>query len=522
MGAAVTFKTQLRYHAKPLMAAGLAALAGLALWAALAPPAAPVGVALADIPFYRLPFGPDAAGGERPFWPSRLQSATGLFSDPARLPSSAECGTCHQREFQEWAGSLHAIADRDLVYEATVEANEDVVRNPEQTRFCEGCHAPNQMLAGRINRFVSVPPSEALTEGVACITCHTATHADPVAGNGALTVAYGRAEAERDGPQGAALLADPRAHLAAFGAPDTTALMKGSEVCGTCHTEIYDQAMSKAETPQVVQSTFREWRESWYGRNGVTCQDCHMADDPAAQVMAIRDGDTSPPARYSHRFIGANHVMTDTALGDSLSVLRGGLLPGMDAAATRATLDEQARQTAAFLRTAAGLELRGVRRGADGLRLDIAVQNLGAGHNLPTGVNDQKHMWLEVEVTDAAGNTVFRSGGAAEALGVEDPQAVTWIEHFLDPSGRRLTDHLTFATAKVVWMRRPIPARGEDVVRYDLPPAALQAAGPLHLRARLHYRVALPELVFTNLRRNLPLPPFTLAELSVDLPEATQ
>lgn len=352
----MTLKTQLRYHAKPLTAFGLAALVGLALWATLAPPVAPVGVALSAIPFYRLPFGPDADGADRPFWPSRLQSATGLFSDPARLPSSAECATCHRQEFQEWAASLHAIADRDLVYEATVEANEAVVRNPEQTRFCEGCHAPNEMLTGRVTRFTAVPPAEALTEGVACITCHTATHADPVAGNGAVTLAYGRAEAERDGPQGAALLADPRAHLAAFGAPDTTALMKSADLCGTCHVEIYDRSMSKAETPQAVQSTFTEWRDSWYGQNNVTCQDCHMAADPAAQVMALRQSTPVKPDRYSHRFIGANHVMADTGLGDALSVLRGGLLPGMDAAATQATLDEQARQTAAFLRTAAALD----------------------------------------------------------------------------------------------------------------------------------------------------------------------
>lgn len=111
---------------------------------------------------------------------------------------------------------------------------------------------------------------------------------------------------------------------------------------------------------------------------------------------------------------------------------------------------------------------------------------------------------------------VFRSGGAAERLGVEDPDAVTWIEHFLDNKGRRLTDHLTFATAEVVWMRRAIPPKGEDLVRYDLPPAQ----GPLHLEARLYYRIALPELIFANLRRDLPLPSFTLAELSVDLPDA--
>lgn len=240
-----------------------------------------------------------------------------------------------QVEFEEWAGSLHAAADRDLVYEATVDANVDLLRHgAEQGRFCEGCHAPGEMLAGRVTRHVAVPGRRPDRRR----QLHRLPHRHPCRpgrGNGALTLAYDRAEAERDGPQGAALLADPRAHLAAYGAPDTTKLLAGSEICGACHTEAYDLSMSRAETRQDVQSTFVEWRDSWYARNGVTCQDCHMADDPAAQVMALRDGRLDKPARYSHRFIGANHVMTDTSLGDTLSVLRGGLLPGWIAISTR-------------------------------------------------------------------------------------------------------------------------------------------------------------------------------------------
>lgn len=514
----MTLKAQLAYHARPLAGTALAALVALAVWVLLAPVPREAGVPLSDIPYYKLPFGPDALGAARPLWPSRLTSATGLFADPARLPSSADCGGCHAQEFREWAGSLHAIADRDLVYEATVDANEDIAHYPEQTRFCEGCHAPNEMLTGRVTRFAAVAPTEAVTEGVACITCHTATHADPLAGNGAITLDYTRAERDHDAPQGAALLADPRAHLAAYGGPDTVALMKGAEVCGTCHTEIYDATMSKARDRQDVQSTFVEWRDSWYGRNGVTCQDCHMAADPAAQVLAIRGGDLAKPDRYSHRFVGANHVMTDPALGDALGVLRGGLLPGMGSGETQATLAEQSRQTLAFLKTAAGLQLRGSDRTAGGLHLDIAVQNLGAGHNLPTGVNDQKHIWLDLTVRDASGRILLQSGSSAERLGAEDPEAVAWIEHFVDPAGARITDHLTFATAEVVWMRAPIPPRGEDVVGYDMPlPDAV--VWPLRLTARLNYRIALPDLIYTNLRRDLPIPSFTLAELALDLPE---
>lgn len=246
-----------------------------------------------------------------------------------------------------------------------------------------------------------------------------------------------------------------------------------------------------------------------------------MADDPAAQVMAIRGGNTSDPERYSHRFIGTNYALTDTRLGEALTILRGGILPGMDTEATQATLIEQDRQTREFMRTAAGLELRDLRRSGDRLQLDIAVRNLGAGHNLPTGVNDQKHIWLEVWITDATGQTIFQSGGTAQRFGVEDPDAVSWIEHFIDNKGKRLTDHLTFQTAEVVWVRDPIPPRGEDIVSYDLT-IPDGAKTPLRLEVRLLYRVALPELLFVSLRQNLNIAPFTLAELSHDLPEAPQ
>lgn len=515
-------KQQLRFHSAPLAGATLAVVLALAVVVATRPEPRPAGVALADIPYYQLPFGPDADGRPRPFWPSRMQSASGAMSNPAQLPSSSGCAGCHAREFEEWAGSLHAIADRDLPYEATVEANEDLNRNgAEQARFCEGCHAPAELLSGRTNRLVAVAPAEALGEGVSCIACHTATHANPVEGNGALTVALDRAERARQEPGGAALLADPRAHLAAYRAPDTAALMRSADLCGACHTEAYDLSMSKAVTRQDVQSTFVEWRDSWYAGQGITCQDCHMAPDPAAQVMAIRAGRLEKPARHAHRFVGANHLLVDAGLGDRLMVLRGGLLPGVDSAMNRATLAEQARQTAALLRAAAALDWRGAQPTATGLHVEIAVQNLGAGHNLPTGVSDQKHIWLEVVVTDAAGATVFRSGGAAERLGAEDPDTVAWIEHFLDAHGGRITSHLTFATAEVVWMRRPIPPRGEDVVGYDIAlPAA--APGPFRLTARLFYRVALPDLLYRNLRLDLAPPPFALAELSVELPGLTR
>lgn len=511
-------KSQGRFHLPALIAGALlsiVAAGGLYLGLGTEPDT----LAPGDVPYYAFPFGPGPDGQERPFWPSRMTTEGNLLAVADALPAAADCAGCHRQEFLEWAPSLHGIADRDAVYEKTVEANEDLLRHGvEQGRFCEGCHAPNELIAGRVTKLAAVAPGPASADGVSCLACHAAVHADPAEGNGALTL---RVAGLGDDPPDLALLAAPRDHAARWGSPETKALIGKSELCAACHTEIYDGSMSKAKSPQDVQSTYAEWKASWYAEQGVTCQDCHMAPDPAAQVLALRAGKVEKPERYSHAFVGANYLMFDTSLGETLTFLRGGVTPGLTGAEADAAIEAQRRATSALLRAAAGLELRAARPEGDGLRLEIAVQNLGAGHNLPTGVSDQKHMWLEVEVQDAGGAVIFRSGRFDAGAGATDPDAVMWIEQFLAESGAVIPNHLTFATARVQWLRRAIPARGEEVVGYDLP-LPEGAKGPFRVRARLWYRVALQDLVYQNLRLETPVPPFALAELDVTLSPGAQ
>lgn len=512
-------KSQFKNNA-PWLILGLLASIGLILAAEwLRPAADEPGVDLADIPFYQLPFGPDAEGKPRPFWPSRLQTENGRLIEPKTIQSAAACAECHQREFDEWAPSLHAIAGRDVIYEKAVEANEDLHRDGvEKARFCEGCHAPGEVLAGRTNRFKSVMPSDAETEGLTCVMCHTATHADPLEGNGALTLAVNTGVDQLSNPM---ILAAPRDHSRAFGATKTNDLIASADFCGACHTENYDSSMSKAVSRQHVQSTFVEWRDSWYARNEVTCQDCHMAPDPAAYVRQIRAGNLANPEHYAHNFVGSNYLMFDTALGSNLTYLRGGLLPGLTDSKNTQLIERQGQATRELLRAAAGLELRDSSLNDGQLRFSIAVQNLGAGHNLPTGVIDQKHMWLEVIVRDADGKTLYHSGAFDQVRGETDPDAVIWREDFRDAQGQRIPDHLTFNTAQITHLRPGIPAKGEDLVSYQTPLAA-DVRGPLSLETHLWYRVATQEFAYNTLKIDLVIPPFELAAATYSLNGANE
>ncbi|RDL50631.1 hypothetical protein BLJAPNOD_01754 [Ensifer sp. M14] len=507
-------KYQLRTHLPLLVFGAVSGLVFIAGTEMQRPRPPEPGIELAAVPFYQLPFGPDELGRERPFWPSRVQTESGKLADPASIQSAAACANCHQREFEEWVPSLHAIAGRDVVYERAVEVNEGLHKDGvEKARFCEGCHSPGEVLSGRTNRFKSVMPSAAETEGITCVMCHTATHADAEEGNGALTLAITTGV---DQLPNAMILAAPRDHARAYGAAKTNALIASADFCGACHTETYDASMSKAQSRQHVQTTFSEWRDSWYGRNGVTCQDCHMAPDPAAYVRQIRGGDLRNPERYSHNFVGSNYLMFDTALGSNLTFLRGGILPGLSDAKSTELVARQGEATRALLRTAAGLALRssGIVEGR--LRFSVAVQNLGAGHNLPTGVIDQKYMWLEVIVRDNAGSVVYHSGAFDALRGETDPQAVIWREDFLDTEGNRIPDHRTFITAAISHVRPGVPPKGEDLVAYEtqLP---LDAEGPFRLEARLWYRVATQEFVYNTLKMNLVIPPFELSAAEFNL-----
>ena len=62
--------------------------------------------------------------------------------------------------------------------------------------------------------------------------------------------------------------------------------------------------------------------------------------------------------------------------------------------------------------------------GPEGLAFRVALQNGTDGHNVPTGFDAERLVWLEVTVTDAAGKPVFRSGDLDPNGDVRDSHSV--------------------------------------------------------------------------------------------------
>lgn len=472
--------------------AGAAGCAALLAGAALLPPPAALPVPLPQgMPLYSLPFG------SNPFAPGEWRTPGQQLVNWRAVPPASRCGECHVREFMEWTSSLHAVSDRDLLYDASVQAN--VTRTQaarrhgdEKGRWCESCHNPLGTLTGAVTPLKSVQETAALEEGVNCVVCHTASHARPQAGNGAL---QSNLDSMLHMRHGALLAAAPSRHARDMQAARDVPLMRDSALCGACHTEVRPTTVA-GTAPLTFQDTYEEWRRSDYARQGVQCQHCHMADDPAATIARLQRGDRTR-ARVSHRMPGANHLLTDPDLpGGLLHTLRGGSPGGMNRQFSGTAYTTELRRTRdqalGLLQAAAKLQLQWVADARPTLR--VTVTNVGAGHALPTGPLDQRHMWLEVQVHDGQGRLLLHSGGFDGRLGRVDPEAAIWAKQMHDAQDQLDLRHLLFDVQRLGYTREPIAPGQSQQVDYTLP-EPVSASAALQVHVRLWYRLAHQELL---------------------------
>ncbi|MDR1648085.1 MAG: hypothetical protein LBR88_08650 [Zoogloeaceae bacterium] len=478
-----------------------------------------------DLPLYSLPFGK-----ELPFYPAELTTPDNKLVNWRAIPGSRLCGECHPKETLEWATSMHAISDTDIIYDSTVLENTDASvageqHGTEKGRWCEGCHNPMGVVTGAVTPANTVQAVENLEEGTSCIVCHAVNHAEPLAGNGALETdingvfRYGHP---------ALIAAAPSRHARDMRAIRTQPLMGNAALCGACHTEIRPPAVNGATPLMSLQDTFDEWRHSPYARQGIQCQDCHMSQDPAQFVRILKEG-RRPRKTVSHRFVGNNYLLSNTNLPHSLLMtLRGGSPAGMNRLFQRKTFMDELGQThnavVALLREAAEIEVERphIDPATGELRFTVAVTNAGAGHALPTGPLDQRYLWLEIVVKDKRGNVLLHQGAFDNVKGEEDQNAVRWIKEVTDVEGNPVRRHVLFDAQRLFYTRKPIPPRETDRVDYHLPLPA-SAGRPAQVEVRLWYRIALQDILENIERQGLAkvggviVPPLLLEEVKANV-----
>lgn len=404
-----------------------------------------------------------------PYYPSLIKwerSGAG-FTEPE------VCQGCHPQQYDEWNGSVHALAFVDPVYQGELNKGFKAVGH-EVTRQCEGCHSPAGMVTGEIKGPGLKGLGRVALAGVSCDICHSisgVTHGrtpsrEPENGSFILSPGFD----SKDGPK---LVkrgpAKPSAECGGgFHDCAESPLHAQSDLCASCH-QVYHY-----ESHFPIESTYLEWKHGPYAQNGIHCQDCHMVETETF----IRTADTlRKPERseYRHYFSGANYLLYHLA---GAAAIKAG---DKDLAAS---LEKKYQMAVAKLKAAADIEVHPVYRGGALAEVKVRVKNIRAGHNLPTSLTNVREMWLEVTAKDAGGNIVLASGG------LDRSGSLASDTRQFNSDGMGKDFHFAIDPWVVTAFSRhdSIPPRGYRDVYFGIAP--VKKRGNITVEARLLYRPA--------------------------------
>jgi hypothetical protein len=380
-----------------------------------------------------------------------------------KYPSATVCQGCHPDHYREWAMSQHAYAQLSPTLQA-FQGTFLKLMNVTTGDFCIRCHNPVGMNLGEKPYMSSVDRHPASYEGITCVVCHRLNTAYGRV-NGRVRIDQGPIFAPVKGPLGdkelKGVIANPEKwHVTTeTGKPGRQihgdaikfAQISTSAFCGTCHDVAFPNGFR-------VEDAYSEYKMSPASRRGITCQDCHMSTEPGKPVgyriapAAIVGGiPTRPRKRTDHRFAGPDYSLVHPGLfphnekarqlatlqewitfdwkaGWGTKEFEAHVPPGttfpprwrsvddrMDARAlideNLATLNEIAEERRKILRI--GFVLDDVvidRAEKSGIRFRVKVRNGIDGHDVPTGFDGERVVFLHVTVRDAQNRLVFESG----------------------------------------------------------------------------------------------------------------
>jgi len=404
-----------------------------------------------------------------PYYPSLIKwnKSSSEFTPPE------VCGECHEKQFEEWTGSVHALAFKDPIYQGELNKAVEAVGR-DIARQCEGCHSAAAMVTGELKKPGLAGLSPMALAGVSCDICHsisgithwqTPSH-EPENGSMILTPGV-------DTKDGTVLIKRvPFAPSDGCGEDyhdcEHSPLHLQAELCASCH-QVYHY---DAHFP--IEATYLEWKHGPYAQKEIMCQDCHMVDTET--FLQSADSFAKPGReQYHHFFNGANYLLYYLA----------------EQAAKKAGDEQLAKNVlhkyqmaVARLKAAADLEITPI-YGDNGLReIKIRVRNIRAGHNLPTSLTNVRQMWLEMVARDDKGNVITASGKLDEKGHLEENTRL------FNSDGMGNDFHFSIDPWVVTSFSRheTIPPKGYKDVYYGI--NASPADGNVTIEAKLRYRQA--------------------------------
>jgi len=408
----------------------------------------------------------------------------------SRFPSATLCRTCHADHYREWSMSQHAYSQLSPVLQA-MQGLVLKATNGSFGDFCIRCHNPVGMNLGEPLFMSSMDRHPTSREGTTCIVCH---RIDQNYGkvSGRLAIVEGSLFTPVYGPTGNTelkrvlenrdqyrVVTDPKQkgrviHTDVEKFPPIST----SAFCATCHDVTLPDNLR-------LEETFSEWKNSPAAKKGISCQDCHMGNEPGvpsgyatAPAAVVGGVPTLPRKRTDHRFAGPDYsvihpgIFPHNTRAQELATIREWLTFdykagwGTDAFEksvakdykfpprwtslddridARIIIDENlkllgeiASERKKILQVAYRLDDIVVERAdEESLRFRVKVRNGTDGHNAPTGLDNERMVFLQVTVTDRGGKVVFRSGDLDPNGDVRD-QHSTYVHNGELPRDRYL------------------------------------------------------------------------------------
>ncbi len=286
------------------------------------------------------------------------------------------CGRCHKQIYMEWKQSLMAKSfthswDDVEYFKLALPHAEKFAKVAGVKAGCIACHGPLAFLTGDI----PPKPPQAGTranEGVSCEICHNIVGTtEKVPYNFSFEIKPGRVKQA------------PRKGIRAPHGVKYSEFLRSPEMCATCHDE-------QSPYGAWVKSTYREWKEGPYAKQGVRCQDCHMGHGPGHVTRRKFYKDMA-----HHTFMGAHFA----------SKLRG---------AVDVNIYSNKMEV----------------KPGDKVKLTVTLFNGKVGHYIPSGSTEERMLWLEVWAKDATGRKwhipVDRKGFKGEEYTIADPNAYAY------------------------------------------------------------------------------------------------
>jgi hypothetical protein len=493
---------------------------------------------------------------------------TGAQQPPSKavhFSDARTCQKCHVDQHREWSGSAKSYSAASPVFQAMELSVRKLTgkfgpHDSANPTFCINCHSPtaaygNEMIGLLRHEASQKTMSDVAHEGISCTVCHSVRKPamTDIPEKGFLGSSLSNADfiffptKQLVGPT----VSDPlpegnEFHSYGFSTQKRSSEYLSSEkFCGACHNvNLPEFPDTVTGTPyQVEQGTFTEWENSSYNSTNnrygkpVSCADCHMSLfaswDPLAKKRRgpgeypqnpVAKGFARVRKHAIHQFTSASRVLfeeserfpnQDKKENDAFGIPLG---------------QEQRRQE--FLKAACTIQIKNDKAKIENphgtFPLEVVVTNENAGHHVPTGLSQEREVWLEVIGRTEDGKVVLHSGALSESLlGDESyslspetlevrgkkmgndfnlrPFAAWGVPKFTNAFMRKKSDNdyerVHFLThANHADGRRSLPPLKPVTMRYDIPVDRLLTkpgifCGKVRWEAKLWYRSFSPKLL---------------------------